>query len=192
LVRELGADVNGRHKNGYTALTVAADLGQQKNVRYLVLELGADVNRGHISGRTPLYIAALEGHLAVVQVFINVGADLNSADMYGATPLMAATLKKHQEIVKWLVKAGADTQIAADGMSAANISRRVGASAEQTAYLDAKTHYTNVNCSGAGIMKCTGCKQARYCGEACQLAHWKAHKADCRRWRVELAAETSH
>jgi hypothetical protein len=34
-------------------------------------------------------------------------------------------------------------------------------------------------------MKCTGCKQARYCAEECQLAHWKAHKADCKRWSAE-------
>jgi hypothetical protein len=38
-------------------------------------------------------------------------------------------------------------------------------------------------------MKCTGCKQARYCGEACQLAHWKAHKTKCRRWSTELAVK---
>jgi hypothetical protein len=186
LVRELGADVNGRDKNGYTALTAAAGLGQHENVRYLIVELGADVNRRDNFGLTPLYVAVLEGRIAGVQVLINLGADLNIADNDGATPLMMATFKKHQEIVKWLVKAGADTQIAADDMSAADVSRRVGASAEQTAYLDAKTHCSNVGCSGAGIMKCTGCKQARYCGEACQLAHWKAHKVDCRRWSVEL------
>ena len=56
---------------------------------------------------------------------------------------------------------------------------------EQIAYLEAKMHCSNPGCSGAGIMKCTGCKQVRYCGEACQLAHWKAHKADCKRPKKE-------
>jgi hypothetical protein len=101
---------------------------------------------------------------------------------------MAASAKKHQEVVKWLVKAGADTQVARNTMSAADISRKAGASAEQTAYLESKTHCSSPGWSGAGIMKCTGCKQARYCGAACQLAHWKAHKADCKRWSAGLAA----
>jgi hypothetical protein len=39
------------------------------------------------------------------------------------------------------------------------------------------------------VKKCTGCKQARYCGEPCQLAHWTAHKTDCRRWTAELEAD---
>jgi hypothetical protein len=110
---------------------------------------------------------------------------------------MAASAMKHAEVVKWLVKAGADTQastsISIEGgaaLTAANFSKDFGASAEQTAYLEAKTHCSHSGCSGAGLLKCTGCKQARYCGEACQLAHWKAHKADCRRWSAELAAGT--
>jgi hypothetical protein len=49
-------------------------------------------------------------------------------------------------------------------------------------------HCSNTGCSGAGIKRCPACKQARYCGEPCQLAHWKAHKADCKRWSAELKA----
>jgi hypothetical protein len=82
--------------------------------------------------------------------------------------------------VKWLVKEGADLRANAKWGTAANISKSYGASAEQTAYLEAKTHCSNIGCSGVGLMKCTGCKQARYCGEACQLAHWRAHKAACK------------
>jgi hypothetical protein len=106
---------------------------------------------------------------------------------------MAATAEKHADIVKWLIKAGADTQASSNfegtDYTAATVSRYVGASAEQTAYLEAKTHCLSPSCNGAGLLKCTGCRQARYCGEACQLAHWKAHKADCRRWSAELEAD---
>jgi hypothetical protein len=108
---------------------------------------------------------------------------------------MATSGKEHAEVVKWLVKAGADTQAVFynyPDFTAAGISRAIEASPEQTAYLEAKTHCSSPGCSGAGIMKCTGFKQARYCGEACQLAHWKAHKADCRRWSAELAAGKVH
>jgi hypothetical protein len=104
---------------------------------------------------------------------------------------MVASMAKHADIVRWLVKASADTQASAafDGtiFTAATISESIEASPEQTAYLEAKTHCSSPGCSGVGLLKCTGCRQARYCGEACQLAHWKAHKADCRRWSAELA-----
>jgi ankyrin repeat protein len=135
-------------------------------------------------------VAASHGHLDVVRVLVrDFGADLNHADEYGVTALMLASYRKHAELVKWMVKEGADTQaLYEDGASAADISEGAGASAEQTAYLEAKTHCSNTGCSGAGIMKCTGCKQARYCGEKCQLAHWQAHKADCKRWRSEAKA----
>jgi hypothetical protein len=108
---------------------------------------------------------------------------------------MAASIRKHHLLVKWLVKAGADTAgvvttaSAAGIVTAAEFSRYVGASAEQTSYLEAKTHCSRYACSGAGLMKCTGCKQARYCGKVCQLAHWKAHKSDCRQWSAELTAD---
>jgi len=32
---------------------------------------------------------------------------------------------------------------------------------------------------GAGFKRCSVCKQASYCGAACQNAHWKRHKKNC-------------
>jgi hypothetical protein len=138
-----------------------------------------------------MYVAASHGHLAVVRALVrDFGADLNHADEHGITALMAASYGKHAELMKWLVKEGADPlkAMTADGATAADFSKAVSASVEQTAYLEAKMHCSKTGCSGAGIMKCTGCKQARYCGEECQLAHWQAHKADCKRWRSEAKA----
>jgi hypothetical protein len=90
---------------------------------------------------------------------------------------MAASAGKHANIVRWLVKEGADTQVTmivrTGTATAADFSRRKGASAEQTAYLEAKTHCSIPGCSGAGVKRCPACKQARYCGEPCQYAHWK-------------------
>jgi hypothetical protein len=108
---------------------------------------------------------------------------------------MIASAAKHTDVVRWLIKEGADTQACVSmhtqGVvgTAADVSKIFGASAEQTAYLEAKTHCSNPGCRGAGIKGCPACKQARYCGEPCQYAHWKAHKTDCKRWSAELKAK---
>jgi hypothetical protein len=195
LVTELGADVNKAHKHdGSTPVMMAAEYDRLDVLEFL-LKANADVNRADTEGFSPLFWAAKLGSLSVVRCLLKYGANINQADNAGITPLMVASFGKHAEVVTWLIKAGADPQIAtaefADGSrgTAADISRRFGASAEQTAYLEAKTHCSNTDCSGAGLKRCPACKQARYCGEPCQLAHWKAHKADCQRWSAELKAD---
>jgi MoaA/NifB/PqqE/SkfB family radical SAM enzyme len=35
--------------------------------------------------------------------------------------------------------------------------------------------------------RCAQCKMAKYCGEACQKKHWKAHKPDCERLKNMMA-----
>ena len=158
LIKDLGADVNGAREDGYTPLLAASFAGQWHVVRCLVKEFGGDVNR---PGKN------------------------------GVTILMIASAEKNAEMVKWLVKAGADPQALSTGdapLTAAGVSQEINASAEQTAYLEAKSHCSSPGCGGAGLKKCPACKRARYCGEPCQLAHWKAHKADCRRWSAELKA----
>ena len=39
-----------------------------------------------------------------------------------------------------------------------------------------------------GLKRCGGCGMVRYCSEACSRAHWRAHKAECRRLQAERAA----
>ncbi len=34
---------------------------------------------------------------------------------------------------------------------------------------------------------CAGCRTARYCGAACQRAHWAAHKPVCKVLKAALA-----
>jgi hypothetical protein len=44
-----------------------------------------------------------------------------------------------------------------DKGTAADVSRDLGAPAEQSEYLEAITPYANPGCSGAGLKKCAGC-----------------------------------
>jgi ankyrin repeat protein len=193
LVKELGADVNQAQETGATALIMAAQEGHANILQVLVEELGADINQADTEVCSPMLWAASKGRLSIVRTLLKLRANVNQADNNRVTPLMSASFHKHAAVVKFLVKVGADTQavtkeIAGTADTAAFYSRDAGASAEQTAYLEAKTHCSNTGCSGAGIMTCPRCKQARYCQQACGEAHWKAHKADCKRWSAELEA----
>ncbi len=39
-----------------------------------------------------------------------------------------------------------------------------------------------------GLKRCGGCGAVRYCSVECSCAHWRAHKAECRRLQAERAA----
>jgi ankyrin repeat protein len=182
LVLECGADVNLGNQFGATPLYIAAQEGHVAIVRCLVKELGADVKKANSRGTTPLYIATEMGHLAVVRCLVEeLGADFNLAKKGGSTALMMLARKCNHKIVAYLMRHGADPQATIPTFgTAANSSKVEGASAEQTTYLEAKTNCSNRGCAGPGLKKCTGCKQVRYCGQQCQLAHWPMHKADCK------------
>jgi ankyrin repeat protein len=178
---ELGADLNQATKDGLMILHISALGGHLDVVRCLILDFGADINKTEKYCGSCLYGAAQNGHLDVVRFLVEYGADVDKVDIDGRTPLMAASLGKHEKIVRYLIKHGADAQFsAASGHNAAEASKIVGAPIAQTEYLEAKAHCSSPGCGGAGLKKWTGCKQVRSCGQACQLAHWKAHKADCK------------
>jgi ankyrin repeat protein len=114
-------------------LSAAAQDGHLLAVSFLGKELGADVNRVDLAGCTPLYMAAQNDHASVVQYLVKeLGADIHQGEKRGGTSLMAASNCKHTSIVKWLIKAGADPQASAPWGTAADLSKFVGASEEQT------------------------------------------------------------
>jgi ankyrin repeat protein len=189
MVKELGADVNQTDMMGVTPLFIAAHDGHESVVRCMVKELGADVNQADMMGATPLFIAAQYGHESLVRCMVKeLGADVNKSMHDGRTPLMVAAHNKHDKIVAFLLKYGADAQASASEFgTAADVSKGSGAPAKQTAYLEARTHCANTGCSGAGLKKCAGCLVVFYCGRPCQLAHWSAHKAECKETMLRAA-----
>jgi hypothetical protein len=183
LVRELGADVN--RVSVLSPLMYATSRGNVEMMGCLVRELGANVNyASREDGTTALLLAAQMVNLETVRFLVKeLGADVNQAKHDGVTPLMAAN---GIEIVRWLVKNGANTQaLIQEQVSVAEASRTFGRPSEQSSYLEARAHCAQPSCGGAGIKKCAGCLEVFYCCRTCQLAHWPAHKADCKR-RVKL------
>ena len=43
-------------------------------------------------------------------------------------------------------------------------------------------------CGGEVVLRCGRCKQVRYCGKECQVAHWKLHKGECKKLLGQAAA----
>jgi ankyrin repeat protein len=189
LVKEFGANVN-QAVDGTTPLCIASVQGHVAVCDCLVKECGADINQADKKGYTPLYLAAQDGRLAVVRCLVKeCGADINQAANDGCTPLITASAHKQTDVVVWLIKHGADAQAPAPAYGTAeDVSRHEGAPAEQTAYLEARTHCANPGCDGAGLKKCAGCLKVFFCGPACIRAHWPAHKAECKRLNAELKA----
>jgi ankyrin repeat protein len=103
---QAGAEVNASHKQGGTALSIAAYNGHTKVVQFLIEE-GANVNAADTGNWTPLICSSLNGHLRIVELLLKSGASVNSADRLGRTALTMARMNQHHEIEKRLVQAGA-------------------------------------------------------------------------------------
>jgi ankyrin repeat protein len=182
LVNELGADVNQGDIDGVTALFIAAQKGFLDIVGFLAGESGADANQAMHGGATPLCIAIQQSHMDIVRCLVtDFGADVNQARQDGATPLMMAAIRKNQALIKHLVHKGAHVRaVATDGTTAITYLKMIGATAAQIAYLEVRECCANPGCDGGGRKRCCVCKETRYCGMACRVAHWRVHREGCR------------
>lgn len=103
--------------NGKTPLHTAAEMGDSKLIKYLIVS-GTNINKRRTDNRffgiTPLHLAAINGHLDAVTILVDFGAQLNASltngDLKGTTPLHFAAWKGHLHIVELLVNHGADVK----------------------------------------------------------------------------------
>jgi ankyrin repeat protein len=185
LVNDLGADTSQAFGDGATPLHIAAQQGHLGVVRCMLGELGADVNQARHCGSTPLHIAARNGHLPVVRCLVKeFGADVDRVKNDGVTPLMIAASMKHENVVEFLLKYGANPQLSGPSYgTAADVSKIWGArwpSRRRTSTLGHTARCPNAAewepRSARGVLRCITVRKRE-----CQLAHWAAHKADCKR-----------
>jgi ankyrin repeat protein len=112
---KLGADVNARDKDGWTALFYAAGRNANVETVKLLLAAGADVNARDEERWTPLLAAAARGveqgdvaPLRVIRTLLDAGADINAQGDWGESALMLAALRRDRALIDALIEAGVD------------------------------------------------------------------------------------
>jgi ankyrin repeat protein len=103
------ASVSSYSPDGFTALALAAYLGEKESVEYLV-EKGADLNAvaKNETGYTALTGAVSKNHNEIAKVLVRKGAQVNHGYEGGFTPLMHAAYAGNVELVSFLLQHGAD------------------------------------------------------------------------------------
>ena len=102
-----GAEVNGRNREGMTALMHAA-LNGNAELTELLLRKGAQVNLTDVFGVTALMQASWAGHVRIVEMLLAAGADPDLQSIVeiprlrkaGVTALMGASMNGNLEVVK--------------------------------------------------------------------------------------------
>jgi len=155
--------------------------------------------------RTPLHDAAADGHLGCVRQLLGkpgayklTSSDVNATDVDGGTPLHYAAERGHTNLCGVLCAGGARLDaVDLDGYTPLLLAQRYQRA--NTALIDllagrGPAHPPGTVCDRCGLPEsevylryCTSCLVARYCGSACAVAAWPAHRAECQ--RIQAARE---
>ena len=101
---EMGANVNVKNDDGWTAIAIASQQGSIELVEML-LEKRANVNVMNNNGNTALISASYKGYKEIVTMLLEAGAEVNAKNNDGYTALMKASLMGHPETVAILEEA---------------------------------------------------------------------------------------
>lgn len=122
---------------GFTALAFAA-MHQRLRIVHELVTSGAHVDPVLGMGARPLHVAALNGHVVMADLLIELGACVDAkmtgtrlhgerSDLRGSTPLMLAAASGHKAVVKLLLKKGARRDLVDDrGRRAASFAESGG------------------------------------------------------------------
>ncbi|MCP4467660.1 MAG: ankyrin repeat domain-containing protein [Halieaceae bacterium] len=98
---------------GHTWLGYAAQIGKLESVKTLV-NIGISINTGDKRDNVlPICCAAGNGHVHIVEYFLDVGTDLDVSESI-RNALFSAIIGRSVEIVKKLLNAGIDSKVSYD------------------------------------------------------------------------------
>ncbi|TVY18870.1 Ankyrin repeat domain-containing protein [Lachnellula arida] len=131
---------------GTTLLHIAAKVGYDGLVKYLLQTCKVNIDPIGHAGKTPLWIASIRGHNAVVQSLLQTGrVDINATDDEGFSPLTAASDFGREAVVRSLLRNKADVNYRQEssGLTPLAFAARKGHTAVVRALLDSNC---NINC----------------------------------------------
>jgi hypothetical protein len=99
-------DVNAFTRRKWTALSLAAEKGNWKCTRTLLMAKGINPNLQNDEGRTALHLAAVRNQVGIVKLLLSHGAKLDVRDNRAKTAFMLAVMAGHTEVVKALKEKG--------------------------------------------------------------------------------------
>ena len=163
----------------------AASNGSYENVeRYLKSGVHPDITHDvdEYEGWTALQWAAYCGKHDIVRLLLEHGANPLLANDTGQSPIILAIIRGHSQCIALLTTATAcyEKQAAREKSFQALLSKTQASSATQNK-TDVKLCW---NChanesNDVKLLKCGGCKKARYCDQECQAQDWSRHQEHC-------------
>ena len=123
-----GANINAKHRDGRTAVIMAAD-DQDIELLDFLLENGANIDsRDDERSESALMRRAAVGDAIFVEILLERGADVDAVDRGGKTALLRAAASRSHRAVKALIDAGANIDhLDYTGRSALDYAREVRA-----------------------------------------------------------------
>jgi len=109
-----GANIEGKNKDGNTALLVATQEGKTDVVK-LLLERGANLEAKDKDGKTALIESAQEGKTDVVKLLLEKGVNLEAKDKDGCTALIESATEGKTDAMKLLLEKGANIEAQDNG-----------------------------------------------------------------------------
>ena len=105
-----GLPIDMQNQKGWTYLHIAAYLGKQEVVRFLLSKNANSNSKSKDNGCTPLHAASNNGRAQVVELLLQHGADKEARTQSESTPLHLASLNGHAQVVELLLQYGANKE----------------------------------------------------------------------------------
>jgi hypothetical protein len=119
----VGADINGKGRQGWTPLHTAIWYGKNEVVEPLISK-GADINAKDDRGNSLLHFAAIKGNSDAASLLIAKGADIDAKTSAQQTPLLFAVEYSRKDIVEMLIAKGANVNAQAGNDNALSLAKR--------------------------------------------------------------------
>jgi hypothetical protein len=175
------------------------DRSDHLSVLKKLIQHDVNLNARDVIGNTAIWMATGFGNspktLLLAGVLVDAEAEVNIHNRFGSGVLHEPVMLGNYEAIQLLLDAGADPELIHEydeQLTAKQMARNRPAIDRMFVINENTRKRKCANCGmGANVnetlKKCGNCKSVLYCGDTCQLEHWKApngHKSQCKKTRM--------